>query len=41
MVADPQSDNALRYRDIARKAAARLAYGVAGEAFPEIVVSDD
>ena len=41
VVAEPQSANALRYRDIARRAAARLAYGMAADAFPEISVSDD
>ncbi|MGH8444345.1 MAG: iron-sulfur cluster carrier protein ApbC [Solimonas sp.] len=41
VVAEPASDNALRYRDIARRAAARLAYGTAGAAFPTIEISDD
>jgi ATP-binding protein involved in chromosome partitioning len=40
VVADPQSDAAQRYRDIARRTAARLAYG-AVEAFPQIEVADD
>ena len=37
---EPESELALIYRDIARKAAARLAYG-AEETFPEISVSED
>ena len=41
VIAEPQSDLALRYRDIARKAAARLAYGTPAAAFPEISVADD
>jgi ATP-binding protein involved in chromosome partitioning len=41
VIAAPDSDPALRYRAIARKAAARLAYGVAGGAFPEISISED
>ncbi|MGH9618061.1 MAG: iron-sulfur cluster carrier protein ApbC [Acidobacteriaceae bacterium] len=41
VAADPESDLAQRYRDIARKAAARLAYGVAGAAFPNIEISED
>ena len=40
VVAEPDSDNAQRYREIARKAAARLAYSQADD-FPEIVISDD
>ena len=40
VLADPDSDNAQRYRAIARIAAARLAYA-AEEAFPDISVSDD
>ncbi len=40
VIADPESALAMRYRDIARKAAARLAYG-AGAAFPTISVTDD
>lgn len=39
---DPSSPLAQRYRDIARLAAARLAYGAAGEAdFPSIAITDD
>ena len=39
---DPHSELRLRYRDIARLAAARLAYGTAGElAFPKVSISDD
>ncbi|MFA5941517.1 MAG: iron-sulfur cluster carrier protein ApbC [Sinimarinibacterium sp.] len=41
VIADPGSDSAQRYRDIARKAAARLAYGVQGAAFPNIEINDD
>jgi ATP-binding protein involved in chromosome partitioning len=41
VIADPESPLALRYRDIARKAAARLAYGVGATAFPEISVTED
>ena len=41
VVADPEGELALRYREIARLAAARLAYGVAADAFPEISISDD
>jgi ATP-binding protein involved in chromosome partitioning len=42
VAADPESPLALRYRDIARLAAARLAYGPAAEAaFPDISVVDD
>ena len=40
VVAEPDSDNARRYREIARKATARLAYSRADD-FPEIVISDD
>lgn len=40
VVAEPDSDNARRYREIARKASARLAYRQADD-FPEIVVTDD
>ncbi|MGQ0622115.1 MAG: iron-sulfur cluster carrier protein ApbC [Panacagrimonas sp.] len=40
VAAEPDSELAAIYRDIARKAAARLAYG-AEEAFPEISVSED
>jgi ATP-binding protein involved in chromosome partitioning len=42
VAADPESPLALRYRDIARLAAARLAYGAAAQAgFPEISVVED
>ena len=41
VIAEPESDIALRYRDIARKAAARLAYGTSAAAFPEISMTDD
>jgi ATP-binding protein involved in chromosome partitioning len=41
VLAAPQSDNAQRYRAIARLAAARLAYGGSGAVFPEISISDD
>jgi ATP-binding protein involved in chromosome partitioning len=41
VVAEPESEIALRYREIARKAAARLVYGVQGGAFPSIEISDD
>ncbi|MGH8462222.1 MAG: iron-sulfur cluster carrier protein ApbC [Stenotrophobium sp.] len=41
VVAAPDSDLALRYREIARKAAARLAYGSSTAAFPNIEITDD
>jgi ATP-binding protein involved in chromosome partitioning len=41
VAADPDGELAQRYRSIARLAAARLAYGVQGEAFPNIEISDD
>jgi ATP-binding protein involved in chromosome partitioning len=41
VAAAPDSELALRYRDIARRAAARLAYGEAGAAFPTIEITDD
>ncbi len=42
VAADPRSELSLRYRDIARLAAARLAYGAAGVlAFPNVSISDD
>lgn len=42
VAADPRSELSLRYREIARLAAARLAYGAAGAlAFPNIAISDD
>ncbi|HUP91250.1 MAG TPA: iron-sulfur cluster carrier protein ApbC [Solimonas sp.] len=40
VIAEPGSANALRFREIARKAAARLAYGTQ-DAFPTIEVTDD
>ncbi|WP_026353279.1 iron-sulfur cluster carrier protein ApbC [Solimonas variicoloris] len=41
VVAEPQSEITQRYRDIARRTAARLAYGVAAPAFPTIEIHDD
>jgi ATP-binding protein involved in chromosome partitioning len=42
VAADPRSELSLRYREIARLAAARLAYGAAGTlAFPTLTISDD
>lgn len=41
VAADPESPVSRIYRDIARKAAARLAYGDDEQAFPEITISDD
>ena len=41
VAADPESELARRYRDIARKAAARLAYGAPAGMFPTIEVTDD
>ena len=41
VAADPESPLAQRYRDIARRAAARLAYGAASLPFPDIEVADD
>ncbi len=42
VAADPRSELSLRYREIARLMAARLAYGAAGVlAFPNIAISDD
>jgi len=41
VIAEPESDSAQRYRDIARKATARLAYGAAGVAFPKIEITED
>lgn len=39
---DPRSDLSLRYREIARLATARLAYGTAGLlAFPNLTITDD
>ncbi|MCI0749773.1 MAG: iron-sulfur cluster carrier protein ApbC, partial [Nevskiales bacterium] len=41
VAADPDSELGLRYRDIARKAAARLAHGVSADVFPNIEMTDD
>jgi ATP-binding protein involved in chromosome partitioning len=41
VIAVPDSELAQRYRDIARRAAARLAYGLPAAAFPTIEISDD
>jgi ATP-binding protein involved in chromosome partitioning len=41
VAAEPESDLAQRYRDIARKAAARLAYGPPAGTFPTIEITDD
>ncbi|AXQ28445.1 iron-sulfur cluster carrier protein ApbC [Solimonas sp. K1W22B-7] len=41
VAADPESDLSQLYRDIARRAAAGLAYGTADDAFPTIEVTDD
>ena len=41
VAADAASELSLRYRDIARRAAARLAHGTAAAAFPAISISDD
>ena len=41
VIAEPESDAAQRYRDIARKAAARLAYGAGSAVFPEISIVED
>ena len=41
VAADPESDLAKIYRDIARRAAARLAHGGLESDFPDIQVSDD
>jgi ATP-binding protein involved in chromosome partitioning len=42
VAADPESALALRYREIARRAVARLAFGAAARpAFPTLTVSDD
>ncbi len=38
---EPESPASLIYRDIARHAAARLAYSLGADEFPEIEVSDD
>jgi ATP-binding protein involved in chromosome partitioning len=41
VVAEPDSDLTMIYRDIARRAAARLAHGDPETAFPEIQIADD
>ncbi|SEQ01869.1 ATP-binding protein involved in chromosome partitioning [Solimonas aquatica] len=41
VAAEPDSELAQRYRDIARLAAARLAYGLPANVFPSIEISDD
>jgi ATP-binding protein involved in chromosome partitioning len=41
VIAMPDSDLAQRYREIARKAAGRLAYGAPQASFPTITVTDD
>jgi ATP-binding protein involved in chromosome partitioning len=41
VAADPEGELARAYRAIARKAAARLAYGEIGGAFPDISIADD
>ena len=41
VIAEPESEIAQRYRDIARKAVARLAYGTSAAAFPQILITDD
>ncbi len=41
VIAEPESGLAQRYRDIARKAAARLAYGAPAGVFPIIEITDD
>lgn len=41
VAAEPDSEIAAIYRDIARKAAARLAHGQAEAAFPDIQIADD
>jgi ATP-binding protein involved in chromosome partitioning len=41
VAAEPESELARRYRDIARKAAARLAYGAPAGMFPTIEVTED
>ncbi len=38
---EPEGELAGRYRDIARLAAARLAYGQAADSFPDISITDD
>jgi len=41
VAADPESELSQLYRDIARRAAARLAYGLPADAFPTIEISED
>jgi len=41
VAAEPESELARRYRDIARKAAARLAYGAPAGTFPTVTITDD
>ena len=41
VAADPESELSLRYRDIARRAVARLAYGLPAGSFPNIEITDD
>ncbi|HEY9547444.1 MAG TPA: iron-sulfur cluster carrier protein ApbC [Solimonas sp.] len=41
VLAAPDSDIAQRYREIARRAAAQIAYGAPSAAFPTIEISDD
>ncbi len=41
VAAEPVSENALIYRDIARRVAARLAYGTPANDFPTIEIADD
>src|SRR3546814_10668957 len=41
VLAAPDSDIAQRYRDIARRAAAQIAYGAPSAAFPTIEIRDD
>jgi len=41
VIAAPGSDTAQRYREIARRASAQLAYGAPAAAFPTIEISDD
>ncbi|HSW14353.1 MAG TPA: iron-sulfur cluster carrier protein ApbC [Solimonas sp.] len=41
VAADPESELSQLYRDIARRAAARLAYGLPADAFPTIEIDED
>ena len=41
VAADPESDLSQLYRDIARRAAAGLAYGTPDDAFPSIEITED